>query len=300
MDYMFGDPYWFPHPVKFIGKFINFFEGNVRKVVLTKKLKIAGFFLVLSTVSITYLCSLIMLLIAKFIHPIVYITINIILIWTCFAAKCLKDEALKVYYAIKEGDINLSRQLISYLVGRDTDHLNEKEIIKATVETVAENTSDGVIAPLFYMLIGGAPLGLVYKAINTMDSMVGYKNDEYLDFGFFAAKLDDVANYVPARITGLLIALTSVILNFNWKQSFKILVRDSNNHSSPNSGFPEAAVAGALDIGLGGTSIYFGKKVEKPTIGEDVRTIEVEDIKRTSKLMYGSTVIFLVVCYFIF
>lgn len=296
MDIILGDPYWYPHPVIYMGKYIKFYENKIRKGINSEKgLKIAGIFLVITITFITYISSYLLLKIVFKIHPLLFGIINILLLWNCLALKCLNIETTKVYKALKKDDISLSRKMISYLVGRDTSELDEVAITKASVETIAENTSDGVIAPLFYMFIGGAPLALVYKAINTMDSMVGYKNDKYMDFGWAAAKIDDVANYIPARITGLLISVASVIMNLDWKSSFIILSRDSRNHSSPNSGFPEASVAGALGIQLGGSNKYFGKLVHKPTIGDNIRNIEKEDIILTIRLMYIASIISLII-----
>ena len=175
---------------------------------------------------------------------------------------------------------------MSYIVGRDTDNLNKNEILRAVVETIAENMSDGINAPLFFIGIGGAPLGLMYKAVNTMDSMFGYKNDRYMEFGYFSAKLDDVFNFIPARITGFLIILASLILGFNYKNSYKIYKRDKFNHSSPNSAHPEAAVAGALGVILGGVNYYFGKPVPKPTIGDSINAIDTNTVYKTNKLLY--------------
>ena len=196
---------------------------------------------------------------------------------------------------MKTGDLEKSRIQLSYIVGRDTTNLNEKEIVRATVETVAENTVDGIIAPLFYGFIGRAPLAMAYKAVNTLDSTVGYKNDKYYYLGFASAKIDDIANYIPARLGVILLPLGSLFTGFNFKDALKIGIRDRKNHKSPNCAFSEGAVAGALGIQLGGTNVYFGKEVYKPTIGDKTREIEIEDIVRTNKIMYSSSIISIII-----
>ena len=291
LDLIIGDPYSFPHPVRFIGKLISIVEKYIRKITSTDRgLKIAGFFLWFITVGVTFVVTYFVVILFKF-NNFAYFIVNSILIYTTLATKCLKDESTKIYKVLKTGDIEKSRVQLSYIVGRDTTHLNEKEIVRATVETVAENTVDGIIAPLFYGFIGGAPLAMAYKAINTLDSTVGYKNDKYYYLGFASAKIDDIANYIPARIGVLLLALGSLFTGFNFKNALKIGIRDRKNHKSPNCAFSEGAVAGALGIQLGGTNIYFGKPVYKPTIGDKRREIEVEDIVRTNKIMYGASII---------
>ena len=228
-------------------------------------------------------------------NKIVFIAVNPILIYTTLATKCLKDEAVKIYKVLKTGDLEKSRIQLSYIVGRDTTNLSEKEIVRATVETVAENTVDGIIAPLFYGFIGGAPLAMAYKAINTLDSTVGYKNDKYYYLGYASAKIDDIANYIPARLGVILLSLGSLFVGFNFKNALKIGIRDRKNHKSPNCAFSEGAVAGALGIQLGGTNVYFGKEVYKPTIGDKNREIEIEDIVRTNKIMYSSSIISIII-----
>lgn len=298
LDLLIGDPYWFPHPVKWMGKYINFFEEKVRSITSSSNgLKIGGVLLTVTLVLLTYVTAEGMLIAAKKIHIGIYLIVNILLLWSCIAAKCLQKEAVKVYNALKSKDLGLARKQLAYIVGRDTMQLNEKEITRAAVETVLENTSDGVIAPLFYMFIGGAPLALAYKAINTMDSMVGYKNEKYFYFGWASAKLDDIANYIPARLTGILIVITSFFLNLDYKESFRILKRDRRNHSSPNSAYAEAAGAGALGIQLGGSNTYFGKVVEKPTIGDVKKEIQIENILTSVKLMYGAAVLLLIMMF---
>jgi adenosylcobinamide-phosphate synthase len=296
LDLIIGDPRGFPHPVIYIGKLITFLEKQIRKTAKTEQaLRIGGIFLTLITVLVPFTLTWGILFLAAKVHPYLFYFMNILIMWTCLATKSLQTESMKVYLALVGEDLPQARINLSYIVGRDTRELSEDEVIKATVETVAENTADGIIAPLFYMVIGGAPLAIVYKAINTMDSMIGYKNEQYLYLGRAAAKLDDLANWIPARITGIFLAISTLFLRFNVCGSFRILRRDRLNHTSPNCGYPEAATAGALDIQLGGTHTYFQQTIYKPTIGDDARPVEGEDIKRTVKLMYLATVVTMVV-----
>lgn len=300
IDLIVGDPYSFPHPVRYIGKLIKKTEGLIRKKAKNNKdLKIGGFFLWFIVVGITYLVTYLILKLSSLI-PGGFLVANSILIYTTLATKCLKDEAVKIYNVLKTGDIEKARIQVSYIVGRDTTQLNEGEIIRATVETVAENTVDGIIAPMFFAFIGGAPLAMAYKAVNTLDSTVGYKNEKYKDLGFASAKIDDIANFVPARISVLLMSIGSLLVGHNCKEALKIGIRDRKNHKSPNCAYAEGVVAGALGVQLGGTNIYFGKAVYKPTIGDKHREIEVEDIVRTNKIMYASSITSMIVFTIIF
>ena len=295
LDLIIGDPYSFPHPVRYIGKLISIVEKQIRKITSSDKgLKIAGFFLWFIVVGATFGITTLVLQLFKF-NKLAYFIVNTLLIYTTLATKCLKDESVKIYKVLKTGDLEKSRIQLSYIVGRDTTNLNEKEIVRATVETVAENTVDGIIAPLFYGFIGGAPLAMAYKAVNTLDSTVGYKNDKYYYLGFASAKIDDIANYIPARLGVILLPLGSLFTGFNFKDALKIGIRDRKNHKSPNCAFSEGAVAGALGIQLGGTNVYFGKEVYKPTIGDKTREIEIEDIVRTNKIMYSSSIISIII-----
>lgn len=295
LDLVIGDPYSFPHPVRFIGNLIRFTEGKIRIIFKSKKqLKIGGFLLWTITVGFTALVTNLILNLLC-INNIFYVIIASIILYTTLSTKCLADEAKKIYEVLKTGDIEKSRKQLSYIVGRDTTSLNENEIIRATVETVAENTVDGIISPMMYGFIGGPVLAMAYKAINTLDSMVGYKNEKYGDIGFVSAKTDDIANFIPARITPFFMMIASFILGFNSKKSIKIAMRDRKNHKSPNCAYAEGAVAGALEVQLGGTNMYFGEKVYKPTIGDKDRELEAEDILRTNKIMYLTSFIALVI-----
>ena len=289
MDLVFGDPYWFPHPVRFIGKLISRTEKFIRKHAKSEKsLKYWGILMWLVPVVITALVTALIVKIASF-NKYVEIFVSAFIIYTTLSTKCLKDEATKIYKVLETGDIKKSRVQLSYIVGRDTTNLSQSEIIRATVETVAENTVDGTISPMFYGFLFGPVGAMTYKAINTLDSMVGYKNDKYLNLGCVSAKLDDVANFIPARLTAIFMPLGAFLCGMNGANSFKIAIRDRKNHKSPNCAFAEGAAAGAIGVQLGGTNIYFGQEVYKPTIGDKKRELENYDIVRMNKLMYATT-----------
>lgn len=295
LDLIFGDPYSFPHPVRYIGKLIRWTEKKIRAVSKTRRaLKIGGFVLWFVTVGTTFGITYGIVKLSQ-IHPALYFVVNSVLLYTTLATKCLADEAKKIMKVLQTGTIEEARKQLSYIVGRDTTSLSQGEIIRATVETVAENTVDGIIAPLFYAFIGGAPLAFAYKAINTLDSTVGYKNEKYADIGFASAKIDDIANYLPARITALLMTLASFILRLDYKNCLKIAIRDRKNHKSPNCAYSEGAVAGALGIQLGGTNVYFGEVVYKPTIGDKKREIQIGDIALTNRIMYMTSLVGLII-----
>ena len=294
LDLIFGDPYSFPHPVRYMGKLIRWTEKNIRAVAKTRRaLKIGGFVLWFVTVGTTFVITYGIVKLSQ-IHPVIYFVVNSVLLYTTLATKCLADEAKKIMKVLQTGTIEEARKQLSYIVGRDTTSLSQGEIIRATVETVAENTVDGIIAPLFYAFIGGAPLAFAYKAINTLDSTVGYKNEKYADIGFASAKIDDIANYLPASITALLMTLASFILRLDYKNCLKIAIRDRKNHKSPNCAYSEGAVAGALGIQLGGTNVYFGEVVYKPTIGDKKREIQIQDIALTNRIMYMTSLVGLI------
>lgn len=289
LDLIFGDPQNIVHPVQVIGKIISTGE----KILLRKKYKfLAGAVLNIFTVSITYTS---MYLISKSVKiSVFFMIIEIYLMYTIFSINSLAREGNRVYRILKEGDIEKARKDLSYLVSRDTETMDEKMIIRSTMETISENTVDGIVAPMFYMFLGGMPLAMAYKAINTLDSMVGYKNEKYMDFGKFSAKVDDAANFIPARITGILIVLASMILGYDYKNSLKIFIRDRKNHSSPNSAHSEASVAGALGVQFGGKVSYFGKETDKPTIGDKTKEFELEDIRKNIRIMYVTSFLSLV------
>lgn len=295
IDWIIGDPYWFPHPVIYIGKLIKALENMGRKHIKQRmNMKIYGGIIVLIVSMASFCIPYILLHLVKPI-PIIYHSLNILILWTTIAAKCLYVEGKKVYTSLEKRDIKDARVKLSYIVGRDTSELSENDIIRADVETVAENTSDGVIAPLLFAAIGGAPLAMLYKGINTMDSMLGYMNEKYRDIGFFPAKTDDVFNFIPARVTGILMSLCAPVVNGNILDSLKIMIRDRRNHKSPNCAYPEGAAAGALRVQLGGTNRYFGEIVEKPTIGDKIRDLSKDHINDTIKLMYAAEVLFIII-----
>lgn len=293
LDCLLGDPEKMPHPVIWMGKAISRLEKWLRRhLPQTPKGECTGgrilaFVLPVGTLLISGgLCWLFW-----WIHPLLGLALQILWCWQALAMRCLAKESRNVYRSLKTEGLEAGRNAVARIVGRDTAQLSEQGVIKATVETVAENFSDGVLAPLLYMLIGGAPLALTYKAINTMDSMVGYKNDKYLHFGRAAAKLDDVANYIPSRIAALLWIAASPLAGGNLKNAWKIWRRDRRNHASPNSAQTESACAGSLGIQLAGPASYFGKRLEKPYIGDAVREIEPEDILRTNRIMMAASVV---------
>lgn len=293
LDCLLGDPEKMPHPVIWMGKAISRLEKWLRRhLPQTPKGertggRILAFALPVGTLVISGgLCWLFW-----WIHPLLGLALQILWCWQALAMRCLAKESRNVYRSLKTEGLEAGRNAVARIVGRDTAQLSEQGVIKATVETVAENFSDGVLAPLLYMLIGGAPLALAYKAINTMDSMVGYKNDKYLHFGRAAAKLDDVANYIPSRIAALLWIVASPLVGGSLKNAWKIWRRDRRNHASPNSAQTESACAGSLGIQLAGPASYFGKRLEKPYIGDAVREIEPEDILRTNRIMIAASVV---------
>lgn len=294
LDFVLGDPPSWPHPIRFVGWMIKRYELLVRNQRWIN-LRVGGFFLVILSLSTIFIISSLLLLIADLIHPIAEGVISIYLVYTSMAAKCLEVEAKKVYEALKDDDINKSRKLLSYLVGRDTTQLSKSEVIRGTIETVAENTVDGVLAPLFYFMTGiliGIPveLMLLYKTINTLDSMVGYIQEPYKDIGYASAKLDDLANYIPARLGSILMLIAGVFLGFHGKNGLRILIRDRRNHKSPNCGYPEAVTAGLINIQLGGTNRYFGEILHKPTIGDASEKLDPYHIISTINIMYGSQI----------
>ena len=289
LDFIIGDPNNPFHPVRIIGALGSKLENITRRVF--KNLKISGFVTWLGVILITFLVNSLIFRLAFSISNIFGIIIEGILLYFCISSKGLKVEGLKVIKVLESGDIEGARKQLSYIVGRDTKVLDEEGIIRAVIETVAENTSDGIIAPLLFGALGGAPLAMTYKAVNTCDSMFGYKNDKYIDFGFVPAKMDDLFNYIPARITGYLVIFAAFILGLDYKNSYRIYKRDRYNHTSPNSAHPESAVAGALGIRLGGANYYFGKIVEKLTIGDKNKVIEISDLYKTNNILLVVTLL---------
>lgn len=292
LDLILGDPYNFPHPIRLIGNLITYTEKLLRK--LFKNELLSGILILVIVTGFSVIISMLALKIAYKIHLIVGIIVESIMCYQMLATKCLKDESMKVYQSLKDDNLELSRKNVSMIVGRDTKNLDITGVTKATVETIAENTSDGIIAPMLYMALFGAVGGFFYKSVNTLDSMIGYKNDKYLYFGRASAKTDDVLNYIPSRISAIIVILASAILKLDYKSAFKVWKRDCRNHPSPNSAQTESAYAGALNVQLAGDMYYFGKLYHKQTIGDDIRPIQIEDIKTSNRILYTTSFIGLI------
>ena len=295
LDLLFGDPVWLYHPVRLIGNWISWAERQLRKVC-GSHLMAAGGVLWVMTALMAFLIPFALLALAGWLHPALRFLLETFWCFQILAARSLSSESRKVYEKLKESDLPGARRAVSMIVGRDTEKLTEEGVTKAAVETVAENTSDGVTAPLIYMMIGGAPLGFLYKAVNTMDSMLGYKNDRYLYFGRIPAKMDDIFNYIPARITGLLMTAAAFLTGLDGKNAWKIYRRDRRKHASPNAAQTESVCAGALGVQLAGDAVYFGKVYKKEFIGDALRRIEPEDILRTRRLMYAAEFLTFLLC----
>lgn len=296
LDLLIGDPHFIPHPVRLIGSLISFCDKRLncdagyniseKKLNLTKYKR--GMLLAFTVIFATFAMSVIIIVAAYSINLYAGVIAEAVMTWQILATKCLRVESMRVYDALRTDGIDAGRRAVSMIVGRDTSVLDAAGVTRAAVETIAENTSDGVIAPMLYTAIGGPVLGFVYKAVNTMDSMLGYKNDKYMYFGRFAAKLDDVVNFIPARISAYLMIAAAFIggRQFDGKNAYRIFKRDRFNHASPNSAQTESVCAGALRVQLAGDAVYFGKLVKKKYIGDGLREIEYEDIKRANRLMY--------------
>ena len=296
LDFIFGDPAWIYHPVRIIGKGIELGERLLRRISGEKHLTAAGAVLWLMIAGLSFLFPLGILLLAWKIHPGLWFALESFWCFQILAARSLCRESGKVYDRLQENDLPGARRAVSMIVGRDTESLTEEGVTKAAVETVAENTSDGVTAPLIYLMIGGAPLGFLYKAVNTMDSMLGYKNDRYLYFGRVPAGMDDIFNYIPARLTALLMIAAAYLTGLDGKNAWKIYRRDRKKHASPNAAQTESVCAGALRVQLAGDAVYFGKLYKKEFIGDSLRPIEPQDIRRTQRLMYVTALLVLFLC----
>lgn len=292
LDLAIGDPERLPHPIRWIGSLISALEKKLRKSMPGAE-RAAGVLLVLFTVGSVYGLTLLALFVSYELSPYLCFAVSALFVWAGLSVKSLGDEARGVLKALETGGIEAGRKRLSRIVGRDTAGLDRKEVLRAAVETVSENTSDGVVAPLFYLAIGGPALMMAYKAINTLDSMVGYKNAKYRDFGWFAARVDDAANYLPARIAGALAVSASFILGYNWKGSARIMLRDGGNHPSPNSGVIEAAFAGSLGLRFGGSSSYGGVESAKPFIGDAVKPFEDSSVASSIRLMWTTAFLML-------
>lgn len=297
LDLLIGDPHFLYHPIRLVGNLIAVTERGLRKVFpKTEKGELtAGVFLVLIVTGISTAVPSLLLYGAWRLNPWLYFAVQTVMCYQLLATKSLKDESMKVYAKLKAQDLPGARYAVSMIVGRDTQVLDETGVTKAAVETVAENTSDGIIAPMLFLAIGGAGLGYFYKSINTMDSMVGYKNEKYLYFGRAAAKLDDAVNFLPSRISALLMIAACTFTGLDRKNAFRIWKRDRFNHASPNSAQTEAVMAGALGVQLAGDAWYFGTLYKKKTMGDALRPVEYEDIRRANRLLYGTAILALVV-----
>lgn len=297
LDLLLGDPYWMPHPVRWMGAAIVRLEPPLRRIFpdTARGRRAAGLVLAILLPLLAFSLSLAALLLCQLVSPWLRFAVETFWCYQAIATKALRVESTKVQRELERGDLPAARRAVSMIVGRDTACLTEEGVAKAAVETVAENSSDGVIAPLFYLAIGGAPLGLCYKAVNTLDSMVGYKNDKYLDFGRASAKLDDVWNFVPARLAALATVLASFLCGLDGKNGWRIFRRDRKKSASPNSAQTESVYAGALDLELLGDAVYFGKTVHKASIGDPLRPIGPADIGRANRLLCASALVFLAV-----
>ncbi len=281
LDLLLGDPRWVPHPIRGIGLLINILERVLRKL---RNETAAGCLLVCAVVLVVITVTVLTLRFAGIIAASYWI-------FTCLAVRSLDTESRRVIEALRSGDLDDARTRIGQLVGRDTQHLSKEDVIRAVFETVAENMSDAIVAPLFYLSILGVPGMVAYKAVNTMDSMVGYKNDRYIRFGWAAARLDDVANYIPARITAGLIVLSAALVQLRWRRAIQVILRDARLQPSPNAGYPEAALAGALGVRLGGLNYYFGRPVHKPYLGDPLEDLQSNRFAHVRLLLYLVTAI---------
>lgn len=290
LDMVLGDPHELYHPVQAIGKWISLTEGALRRILPGNKSgeRLGGVCLVILVTGAGTAVPWVLLSALYRLHWAAGLAVESFMCYQLLAARSLKDESMKVYERLAKGDLTGGRHAVSMIVGRDTEALTEEGVTKAAVETVAENASDGVLAPLFYMMIGGAVLGFAYKSINTMDSMVGYTNDRYRYFGTAAALLDDVVNFIPARLSAVVMTLAAFLCGMDGKGAWKVFLRDRRNHASPNSAHTEAVMAGALGIQLAGDAWYFGELHRKKTIGDPCRSVEIEDIVRANRLLLAT------------
>ena len=300
LDFFFGDPKTWPHPVIYMGKAISFFEGWFRRYF--KHLLVAGFFFAAFLILSTWLMAFVTIKVSIYIHPVFGNFVQVVLLFFCFSSTSLEKAALSVLQALEENNIEKAREKVSYIVGRETKTLDQKGVTRASVETVAENFVDGFLSPLFFAMIGGVPLALAYKMVNTLDSMIGYKNDTYILFGRPSARIDDVANFIPARISVFIISFSAAFLSFKkGALALKTGFSQGGLHKSPNAGYPEATFAGALKIRLGGPNSYHGVMVEKPYIGKEFKDPEKESIKQACDLMMlASFLATLISCFFLF
>lgn len=296
LDCIIGDPQFLPHPVRWMGSLIAFLDRHLYKESLSNGAKrMRGALLVFIVLVVTVLLSIFILYFFYSLHFFAGFAVESVMSFYCIAARNLRDESMNVYSCLNKHDLKKARKAVARIVGRDTEVLDETGVTKACVETVAESLNDGVIAPLFYLCIGGGVFGLAYKAVNTMDSMIGYKNERYRHFGTVAARTDDVFGFIPARVSAFVMMTSAAVLGFDARNAFRIWKRDRFKHESPNSAQTESSCAGALRIQLSGDAFYGGKLEKKPLIGDSLRPVEIDDIWRANRLMYCSAIISLVV-----
>lgn len=297
LDLILGAPYSFPHPVKYIGRLISFLEKKFFSTKINRLL--AGFITFVVVAFGTYFITMLIVNISYNINNYFGIIVESMLVYTILSARCLGDEAMKVYRKIKNYNLSDSRTALSYIVGRDTSELSFADITRAVIETVAENTVDGVLTPIFCLVVGGVPFAMMFKAVSTLDSMIGYRNERYELFGKVSARADDVFNFIPARLSTIFFVIASILLRLDTLNSIKICIRDRKNHLSPNCAYPESLVAGALQIKLGGDHYYAGKLVKKPTIGDEIRTVYDDDIVKAVRMLHVVTLIAVVFAYYV-
>ena len=295
LDAAVGDPRWFPHPVRWMGSIVNWCDRRIHQLLLSPaKQRIAGLLLAVALPSGAYAGGALLIGLGNSIDSLWGSAVVVLMAWTTLAARDLIDHVLAVQRALQFASLAEARSAVAKIVGRDTEEMDESDIVRATVETIAESTADGIVAPLFYLIIGGAPLALAYKAVSTLDSMIGHLDDRYRWFGWASARLDDVANFIPARITALLLVFSAGIVSRSWpvmQRTWQIVLRDGGQHPSPNSGRPEAAMAGALGVQLGGTNRYGGLPIERPCLGDPNQPLERAHIGRALTLMIGTSLI---------
>lgn len=299
IDSIIGDPYTKFHPVAVMGKLIDVLDKLLRKDTSSEPTKIVcGFILVAVMLVICYAVPYYLIEAMNLFNVPVWLNIFIqaVILSFMISPKSLAKAGREIYDELVQNNISAAREKVNYIVSRDVNRMNEGDITRAAVETVAENTVDGIISPLFFFFIGGLPLAVLYRAANTMDAMIGYKNDKYLYFGRTAARVDDVLNFIPARITGILLIITAFFQHLNYKNAFKMMMRDAKKHPSPNGGYSEATVAGALGIRLGGMNYYFGRQSFRAYMGDNTQELKPVHIKQTIKMMYGASVLFVIIC----
>ncbi len=289
LDAAVGDPRWFPHPVRWMGSIVNWCDRRVHQLFLSPaKQRMAGVLLAVVLPAGAYATGVVLIWFGSSVDPLGGSAATVLLAWTTLAARDLIDHVVSVQRALQSVSLMEARAAVAKIVGRDTEEMDESDIVRATVETIAESTADGIMAPLFYLVLGGAPLALAYKAISTLDSMIGHLDDRYRWFGWASARLDDAVNFIPARITALLLVLSAGIVSRSWpatRQAWTILLRDGNHHPSPNSGRPEAAMAGALGVQLGGINRYDGLPIERPCLGDPHQPLSRAHIGKALTLM---------------